>query len=156
MDLVGVTRAGRLAVLELKAGEDLQLVLQAVGYWLRVRWHHAQQDFPRYGYFPGITLDPRPPLLFLVAPSLRFHPANDVLLRYLSKEIEICRVGVSEHWRRGLKVVLRQERDSNSFISTVSPSRTGVKLDLESGPEIKEAASALAASCFPGCVLEVI
>ena len=111
MDLVGVTRAGRLAVLELKAGEDLQLVLQAVGYWLRVRWHHAQQDFPRYGYFPGITLDPRPPLLFLVAPSLRFHPANDVLLRYLSKEIEICRVGVSEHWRRGLKVVLRQERE---------------------------------------------
>ena len=78
MDLVGVTRAGRLAVLELKAGEDLQLVLQAVDYWLRVRWHHAQQDFARYGYFPGITLDPRPPLLFLVAPSLRFHPANDV------------------------------------------------------------------------------
>jgi hypothetical protein len=111
MDLGGVTRAGRLAVLELKASEDMQLVLQAMDYWLRVRWHHAQQDFSRYGYFPGVMLDPRPPLLFLVAPSLRFHPANDVLLRYLSKEIEICRVGVSEHWRRGLRVVLRQERE---------------------------------------------
>ena len=110
MDLVGVTRSGRLAVIELKASEDLQLVLQAVDYWLRVRWHHAQQDFARYGYFSGIELDPRPPLLFLVAPSLHFHPASDVLLRYLDTEIEICRVGVSENWRRGLKVVLRQDR----------------------------------------------
>jgi hypothetical protein len=108
MDLLGVTRNARLAVLELKATEDIQLVLQAVDYWLRVRSHHALQDFSRYGYFPGITLDPQPPLLFLVAPSLRFHPANDVILRYLASEIELCRVGVAENWRRGLRVVLRQ------------------------------------------------
>jgi hypothetical protein len=108
MDLLGVTRGGRLAVIELKASEDIQMVLQAVDYWLRVRWHHAQQDFSRYGYFPGVALDPRPPLLFLVAPSLRFHPANDALLRHLSHEIEVCRVGISENWRRGLRVVLRQ------------------------------------------------
>ena len=108
MDLLGVTRGGRLAVLELKASEDIQLILQTVDYWLRVRWHLAQQDFSRYGYFPGVSLDPRPPLLFVVAPSLQFHPAGDVLLRYLNEEIEICRVGVSESWRRGLKVVLRQ------------------------------------------------
>jgi hypothetical protein len=31
-------RDGRLAVLELKAGEDIHLILQAVDYWLRVRW----------------------------------------------------------------------------------------------------------------------
>jgi hypothetical protein len=55
-------------------------------------------------------LDPRPPLLFLVAPSLRFHAAMDVLLPFLKDEIEVCRVGVSESWRRGLKVVLRQNR----------------------------------------------
>jgi hypothetical protein len=108
MDLVGVTRDGRLTVLELKAQEDIHMPLQAVDYWLRVRWHHAQQDFSRYGYFPGITLDPRPPRLLLIAPSLRFHPATDVILRHLSPQIEIERVGLSEHWRRGLKVVLRQ------------------------------------------------
>jgi hypothetical protein len=108
MDSVGVTRGGRLAVLELKASEDLQLTLQALDYWLRVRSHQTQQDFHRYGYFPGVTLDARPPLLFLVAPSLRFHPAGDVLLRYLAPDIEVCRIGVNEHWRRGLKVVLRQ------------------------------------------------
>jgi hypothetical protein len=108
MDLIGVTRNGRLAVIELKATEDLQMVLQAVDYWLRVRWHQAQQDFTRYGYFPEGMLNARPPLLFLVAPALRFHSANDVLLRYLSREIEICRVGINENWRRGLRVVLRQ------------------------------------------------
>jgi hypothetical protein len=108
MDLLGVTRDARLAVIELKASEDIQLVMQGVDYWLRVRWHQAQQDFLRYGYFPGIALDPRPPLLFLVAPSLQFHPSSDMLLRYLSPEIEICRVGVSESWRRVLRVVLRQ------------------------------------------------
>ncbi len=108
MDLIGVTRAGRLAVLELKVTEDPHLALQAVDYWLRVRWHHAQGDFSRYGYFPGVRLDTRPPLLFLVAPAIRFHSATDVILRYLSDEIVICRVGLSENWRRGLKVVLRQ------------------------------------------------
>jgi hypothetical protein len=108
IDLLCVTRSARLAVLELKVAEDPHLVLQAMDYWLRVRWHHAQQDFSRFGYFPGLTLDPRPPLLFLVAPAIRFHSATDILLRYLGRDIEITRVGVSENWRRGLKVVLRQ------------------------------------------------
>ena len=110
MDLLGVTRGGRLCVIELKVSEDPQLLLQGVDYWLRVLWHHTHQDFQRYGYFPGVLLDPRPPLLFLVAPSLRFHAAMDVLLPFLKDEIEVCRVGVSETWRRGLKVVLRQNR----------------------------------------------
>jgi hypothetical protein len=114
MDLVGVTRDGRLAVLELKASEDIQLVMQGADYWLRVRWHQAQQDFSRYGYFPGVTLDPRPPLLFFVAPSLHFHPSSDTLLGMLSAEIEICRVGVSENWRRALRVVLRQDRTKSN------------------------------------------
>ncbi len=108
MDLLGVTRDGRLTVLELKAQEDIHMTLQAVDYWLRVRWHHERQEFARYGYFPGITLSPRPPRLLLIAPSLRFHPATDIILRHLNPEIEIERVGLSEQWRRGVKVVLRQ------------------------------------------------
>jgi hypothetical protein len=43
-----------------------------------------------------------------VAPSLQFHPAGDVVARYLVRDIEICRVGLNENWRRGLRVVLRQ------------------------------------------------
>ncbi len=108
IDLLGVTRDGRLAVLELKAAEDLHLALQAVDYWLRVRWHHQQDDFRRYGYFAGIELQPKPPLLYLVAPGFRFHPATDIILRYLSREVQVTRVGLNENWRRGLRVVFRQ------------------------------------------------
>jgi DNA-binding transcriptional ArsR family regulator len=108
IDLLGVTRKRRVVVIELKASEDIHLPLQAVEYWLRVRQHLANGDFQRYGYFTGIELDPSPPLLWLVGPGLRFHPASDTLLRYLSPEIQVTRIGVNENWRRGLRVVFRQ------------------------------------------------
>jgi len=108
IDLLGATRDGRLAVLELKAFEDIHLAMQAVDYWLRVRWHHARDDFRRYGYFPDTPLKPKPPLLYLVAPGFRFHPALDIVLRYLSPEIEVSRIALAENWRRGLRVVFRQ------------------------------------------------
>lgn len=108
LDLLGVTRRGRLVVIELKASEDIQLPLQAIDYWLRVRRHHRLGDFERYGYFPGVALDPQPPLVWLVAPALQFHPTTDTLVRYLSPEICVTRIGLNENWRRGLKVMLRQ------------------------------------------------
>jgi hypothetical protein len=108
MDLLGITRDARLVVMELKASEDVQLLMQAIDYWLRVRHHQEQEDFPRYGYFPGAHISSQHPLLLLVAPSLRFHPAADILARCLIPDIEICRVGLNENWRRGLRVVLRQ------------------------------------------------
>ena len=108
VDLLGVTRSGRLAILELKANEDIHLVLQAADYWLRVRWHQQQDDIQRYGYFPGVELRPDPPLLFLVAPAIRFHPATTVILRHISNEIEVARVGLAENWRQRLRVAFRQ------------------------------------------------
>jgi hypothetical protein len=108
LDLLCLTRSGRLAILELKANEHIHLPLQAAAYWVRVRRHLEQGDFSRLGYFPGVELQAKPPLVYLVAPALRFHPATDVLLRYLSPELEILRVGVAESWRRGISVVIRQ------------------------------------------------
>jgi len=108
IDLLGVTRDGRLAVIELKASEDIHVIAQAIDYWLRVRWHQEQDDFHRYGYFPDVVLQPLPPLLFLVAPGFQFHPTGDVLLGYLTPEIEIVRVGLAENWRRGLRVIFRK------------------------------------------------
>jgi hypothetical protein len=108
LDLLTITRAGRLAILELKASEYLHLPLQAADYWLRIRRHLEQGDFARYGYFPGVELQAAPPLVYLVAPALRFHPATDTLLRYLSPELEIVRVGLAESWRHGIRVVMRQ------------------------------------------------
>jgi len=108
LDILTVTRSRRLAIIELKAGEFLNLPLQAADYWLRIRRHLEQGDLQRYGYFPGVELQAAPPLVYLVAPALRFHPATDCLLRMLHPQLEVVRVGLAEHWRRGLSVVLRQ------------------------------------------------
>lgn len=108
LDLLVRTRAKRPAILELKATENPQLPLQAADYWMRIRRHQAEGDLARYGYFPGLQLQPAPPIVYLVAPALRFHPTTDTILRHLSPEMEVVRVGLAESWRRGLRVVMRQ------------------------------------------------
>jgi hypothetical protein len=108
LDVLSVTRSGRLAILELKASESLNLSMQAADYWQRIKRHLDQGDVARYGYFPGVELQSAPPLVYLVAPALRFHPATDALLRALSPQVDVVRVGLAENWRRGLRVVLRQ------------------------------------------------
>src|ERR1700688_1318548 len=50
------THAGRLAVVELKADEDIHLPRQGLDYWARVEWHHAGGEFPRFGYFESREL----------------------------------------------------------------------------------------------------
>ncbi len=108
IDLLGITRQGRLVVTELKASAEIQLPLQAVDYWLRVRRHQLNGDFQRDGYFVGAEIDPRPPLVWLVAPALQFHSSAEVLLKYLSPEIHVTRIGLNEKWRRGVKILFRQ------------------------------------------------
>jgi len=108
LDLLTGTRSGQLVIIELKASEHIHLPLQAADYWLRVRRQLQSGEIARYGYFPGVTLQQASPLVYLVAPALRFHPTTDQLLNCLSPELEIVRVGLAESWRRGLRVVMRQ------------------------------------------------
>jgi hypothetical protein len=110
IDVLTCTRDGRLAVLELKASEDLHLPLQGLDYWARVNWHHQRGEFQRFGYFPGRELSPEPPLLFLVAPALQVHPTTDAQLKYFSARIEWTVVGVNEDWRDGVRVIFRKSR----------------------------------------------
>ncbi len=125
LDLLTLDHNGRLVVLELKADEDLQLPLQALDYWIRVRALNADRQpaagaaaplsaFERAGYFPGVEISPLPPRLVLAAPALRIHPANEPVLRYLSPEIEWELIALAEHWRRDLKVVFRKRCHPNS------------------------------------------
>jgi len=107
IDLLGVTRSGRLAVMELKVAADPNLPLQALDYWMRVKWHLERGEFQRLGYFPGIQLRSDPPWLWLVAPAYEFHPLTDVVLRYLSPEVPIRRFGLNETWREAIQVVYR-------------------------------------------------
>ena len=108
IDVLAATHTGRLAVVELKADEDIHLPLQGLDYWARVQWHHGRAEFPRFGYFEDRELSSETPLLFLVAPALHVHPSTDTLLRYLSPEIEWEFVGIDERWREGVKVVFRK------------------------------------------------
>ncbi|HEX3968370.1 MAG TPA: hypothetical protein VHW70_10425 [Edaphobacter sp.] len=116
LDLLSVTDDGRLAVIELKADDDLHLALQGLDYWVRVRWHHLQNpdnvtglgEFQRHGYFGGLRLWPEAPRLYLVAPALRIHPATEVVLRYLSPRVEWTLVALDERWRAKVKAVWRK------------------------------------------------
>lgn len=108
LDLLAVTRMGRLAVLELKADDDLHLPFQALDYWARVRQLHRERAFGKYGYFPGVELSEQDPLLYLIAPSLRIHPSTDTVLRHLSKAVPWEVIGLNEDWRKRRKVILRK------------------------------------------------
>jgi hypothetical protein len=116
LDLLGVTADGRLAVIELKADEDLHLALQGLDYWIRVRAHHLENpdpitglgEFQRNGYFGGVRLAVSAPKLFLVAPALRIHPATETVLKYLSPRIEWTLVAIDERWRQEIRVVWKK------------------------------------------------
>jgi hypothetical protein len=108
IDVLASTRDGRLAVIELKADEDIHLPLQGLDYWSRVAWHHSRGEFQKFGYFQHRELSPLPPLLFLVAPALRVHPATDTVLRYISLDVEWTVMGIGERWREEVKVVFRK------------------------------------------------
>ncbi|MFZ0562717.1 MAG: hypothetical protein WAM43_13970 [Terriglobales bacterium] len=109
IDILATTREGRLAVIELKADEDLHLPLQGVDYWSRVAWHQSRGEFTQFGYFPGRDISPQKPLLMLVAPALHVHPTTDTILRYLSPEIDWEVLGIDEHWREEIRVVFRKK-----------------------------------------------
>jgi hypothetical protein len=116
IDVLTLTHEGRLAVVELKADEDIHLPLQGLDYWARVQWHHGRGEFLKFGYFSGRVWSEDSPLLFLVAPALHVHPSTGVLWRYISPEIEWAFVGNDERWR--------EERES-SFASG-APLATGM------------------------------
>ena len=107
IDVLTTTRDGRLAVVELKADEDIHLPLQGLDYWSRVAWHMRGVSFSASDTFPGGNFHSIG-LLFLVAPALHAHPAADTLLHYVSPEIERVVVGTDERWRDGVRVVFRK------------------------------------------------
>ncbi len=120
LDLLTLDRSGRLVVLELKAGEDLHLPLQALDYWIRgARAERGPSGRStrrprRDPHSSAAATLPAPKFrrlrrgLVLAAPALRIHPANETVLRYLSPEIEWELIALAEQWRRELKIVFRK------------------------------------------------
>jgi len=107
IDLLTVTRRGRLAVVELKVHEEINLPLQGLDYWLRVNWLRQREQFQAFGYFQGCELAAAPPLLYLVSPAFRFHSTTQKLLAYFGRQIEVMLVGINQTWRQEIKVLFR-------------------------------------------------
>jgi hypothetical protein len=107
LDLLAVDHSGRLAVVELKASADLHLPMQALDYWIRVKWHLDRGEFGANGYFPGIGLRTDAPRLLLVSPALEFHPTTETILGFFTPEVEVERIGLAVEWRKGLRSVFR-------------------------------------------------
>ncbi len=109
IDILGATRGGRLAVIELKLDEEINLPFQGLDYWLRVKWLGERGQLTAAGYFPGVELSAAPPRLYLVSPAFRFHSSTPTLVRYFHPSVPIVQVGLSARWRKAVRVLFRRE-----------------------------------------------
>jgi hypothetical protein len=109
IDLLTTTRRGRLAVVELKVHEEINLPFQGLDYWLRVSWLQKRNQFQEFGYFPGREISSAAPLLYLVSPAFRFHSTTEKILRYFNPNIEVILAGINDSWRQEVKVLFRHE-----------------------------------------------
>jgi hypothetical protein len=105
VDLLALRRDGRLVVVELKVSEDAALALQGADYWRRVEAHRRRGDIDRARLFGDAEIADEPPLVYLVAPMLRFHRSFHVLARAVTPRVEMYRVDLNEDWRAGVRVV---------------------------------------------------
>jgi hypothetical protein len=111
VDLLALRRDGRLVVVELKISEDAALALQGADYWRRVEQHRRSGNITRARLFGDAEIAGEPPLVYLVAPMLRFHRSFAALARALTPRVETYRLDINEDWRAGVRVVRRQRLD---------------------------------------------
>ncbi len=107
VDLLALRRDGRLAVIELKVSEDREHVLQGIDYWRRVEAQRLSGNLTRARLFDDAAISDEPPLVYLVAPLLRFHRAFHTLARSVAPDIQIYRFDLNEAWRAGVRVMRR-------------------------------------------------
>ncbi|HEX7174528.1 MAG TPA: hypothetical protein VF240_04500 [Pyrinomonadaceae bacterium] len=107
IDLLALRRDGRLVVIELKVSEDAALPLQGAQYWRRISTHHRAGHITRARLFGNAEISDDPPLVYLVAPLLRFHRSFQTLARAVTPEIEMYRFDLNEDWRAGVRVARR-------------------------------------------------
>ncbi len=108
IDLLALRQDGRLVVIELKVNEDREHVFQGVDYWRRVEAHRRRGHISAAKLFGTREISDESPLVYLVAPTLRFHPSFATLARTIAPDIEIYRFDINEDWRTGVRVVRRE------------------------------------------------
>jgi hypothetical protein len=109
VDLLALRRDGRLVVIELKVSEDREHVLQGADYWRRVEAHRRCGNIARARLFGDAAITDEPPLIYLAAPTLRFHRAFHTLAHSIAPDIKIYRFDLNEDWRAGVRVMRRMQ-----------------------------------------------
>src|ERR1044072_5015354 len=104
VDLLALRHDGRLVVIELKVAEARQHVIQGADYWQRVDAHRVRRHIARAKLFGDRKISGKSPLVYLVAATLRVHPAFNTLARSVAPDIEIYRVDINQDWRAGGRV----------------------------------------------------
>lgn len=108
IDLLALRRDGRLTVIELKIFESREHVLQGVDYWQRVESHRRRGNIARTRLFGDRKIKNEPPLIYLVAPTLRVHPSLTTMAHAIAPDLEIYRFDINEDWRAGVRVMRRE------------------------------------------------
>ena len=108
IDLLALRHDGRLVVIELKVNEDREHVFQGVDYWRRVEAHRRRGHISAAKLFGEREISDESPLVYLVAPTLRFHPSFRTLAKTIAPDIEVYRFDINEDWRAGVRVVRRE------------------------------------------------
>ena len=108
IDLLALRHDGRLVVIELKVNEDREHVFQGVDYWRRVEAHRRRGHISAAKLFGNREISDESPLVYLVAPTLHFHPSFRTLARTIAPDIEIYRFDINEDWRSEVRVVRRE------------------------------------------------
>jgi hypothetical protein len=107
VDLLALRRDGRLVVIELKVAEDREHVMQGADYWRRVESHRRAGNITRAALFGDAWIADEPPLVYLAAPTLRYHRAFNLLARMIAPDIRMYRFDLNEDWRSGVRVMRR-------------------------------------------------
>ncbi len=114
IDMLALRHDGRLAVIELKISEAREHVIQGADYWQRVEAHRRRGHISRAKLFGNRRIKDEPPLIYLVAPTLRVHASFTTLARAIAPDIEIYRFDINEDWRAGVRVMRRQRVNPGS------------------------------------------
>lgn len=113
IDLLALRHDGRLVVIELKVTEDATLALQGADYWRRVEAHRRRGHLAQSKIFGAAEISDEPPLVYLVAPGLRFHRSFQTIARAITPLIEMYRFDINEDWRAGVRVQRRMTLTNN-------------------------------------------
>lgn len=104
IDLLAISRGGRLSIVEVKTSADPSVIFQAVDYWRRIELQRRSGLLAASGAFSGLRIADKPANVIIAAPASCLPAQVELLSDSLRSEIGIRRIELSEDWRREIKV----------------------------------------------------